>query len=391
MPITQGHGFARRLLARVPVLDDMPPLGPPLLLRFAMGRTVREPRRTVGILVCMDAAQTYRALVSRGDGVRPFVRVERLLERDLPEHPVTVRVEASSLNYKDALAAAGRPGVMRRYPGTPGIDAAGVVTASSDPRWSEGDAVIVTSFDLGMGTPGGLAERIRVPAEWPVALPPGWDAVTAMGFGTAGLTAALALERLETAGLTPDAGPVAVTGAAGGVGSCAVALLAASGYRVIAVTGRGATEGERLRALGASEVWSREQLAEGTERPLRSADLAGAIDAVGGAPLAQVLTRVMRGGAVATAGTVAGAELATTVYPFALRGVALLGVDSGEAPHDARTSAWRRLASAGIADALRESWHDVALAEVEPWMAALLEGRVAGRVRVRLSAPAASA
>ena len=326
----------------------------------------------------------YTALVSIGDGARPFVRLERLATRDLPDHALTVRVEASSLNYKDALAAAGRPGVMRRYPGTPGIDAAGVVLASSDPRWRPGDAVIVTSFDLGMGTPGGLAQRIRVPAEWPVAMPAGWDAATAMGFGTAGLTAALALARLEAVGVTPAAGPLAVTGAAGGVGSCAVALLAASGYRVIAVTGRGAAEGERLRALGASEVWSREHLAEGTDRPLRSADLAGAIDAVGGTPLAQLLTRVKRGGAVATAGTVAGAELATTVFPFALRGVALLGVDSGEASHDDRALAWQRLASADIVGALRGSWHDVELAEVEPWLAALLDGSVSGRVRVRV-------
>lgn len=332
----------------------------------------------------MEATQTYEALVTRGDGVRPFVRVETLALRDLPEHPVTVRVEASSLNYKDALAAAGRPGVMRRYPGTPGIDAAGVVVASRDERWRVGDAVIVTSYDLGMGTPGGLAERIRVPAEWPVALPSPWSAATAMGFGTAGLTAALALERLASVGVTPNAGAIAVTGAAGGVGSCAVALLAACGYRVVAVSGRADAESERLHALGASEVWTREQLADGTDRPLRSADLAGAIDAVGGAPLAQLLSRVARGGAVATAGTVAGATLATTVFPFALRGVALLGVDSAEAPYDVRVRAWARLADSGAADVLRASWREVALAEAEPWLAALLEGAVAGRVVVRV-------
>lgn len=349
-----------------------------------MGRRVRDESTPLGILLCMSDVDTYAALVSSGDGARPFVRLERLATSDLPDHAVTVRVEASSLNYKDALAAAGRPGVVRRYPATPGIDAAGVVSASTDPRWGPGDAVIVTSFDLGMGTPGGLAERIRVPADWLVAMPAGWDAATAMGFGTAGLTAALALSRLEAIGLRPASGPLAVTGAAGGVGSCAVALLAATGYRVIAVTGRGAVEGERLRALGASDVWSREQLADGTDRPLRSADLAGAIDAVGGAPLAQLLTRVARGGAVATAGTVAGAELRTTVFPFVLRGVALLGVDSSEAERDERARAWGRLADAGIVDALRDSWHDVALAEVEPWLAALLDGRVAGRVRVRM-------
>ncbi len=192
---------------------------------------------------------SYRALISAGDGERPYVRPQVLDSADLPDHAVTVRVEASSLNYKDALAAAGRPGVMRRYPGTPGIDAAGTVLASDDARWRVGEAVIVTSFDLGMGTPGGLSELIRVPATWPVAMPQGWDAATAMGFGTAGLTAALALGRLEDAGLAPGDGPVAVTGAAGGVGSCAVALLAAAGFEVIAVSGRSETEAERLHTL----------------------------------------------------------------------------------------------------------------------------------------------
>ena len=325
---------------------------------------------------------SYRALTTTGDGERPYVRLQVLDSADLPDHAVTVRVEASSLNYKDALAAAGRPGVMRCYPGTPGIDAAGTVLASEDPRWRAGDAVIVTSFDLGMGTPGGLSELIRVPAEWPVLMPHGWDAATAMGFGTAGLTAALALARLEDAGLTPDDGPVAVTGAAGGVGSCAVALCAAAGFEVVAVSGRSETEAERLRALGAAAVWSRERLAEGAERPLRSADLAGAVDAVGGAPLGQLLARVRRGGAVAAAGTVAGAALATTVYPFVLRGVALLGIDSAEAALPQRTRAWQRLAAAGIEARLHASLVDVDLDGVEPWLATLLEGRVAGRVRV---------
>jgi acrylyl-CoA reductase (NADPH) len=328
-----------------------------------------------------DLPASYRALVTSGDGLRPFVRPQVLASTDLPEHPVAVRVEASSLNYKDALAAAGRPGVMRRYPGTPGIDAAGTVLVSNDPGWQAGDAVIVTSFDLGMGTPGGLAELIRVPAGWLVAMPSDWDAADAMALGTAGLTAALALARLESVGLTPGAGPVAVTGAAGGVGSCAVALLAAAGFEVIAISGRSESQAERLGELGASAVWSRERLAEGSG-PLRSADLAAAVDAVGGAPLAQLLARVRRGGAVAAAGTVAGAALATTVFPFVLRGVALLGIDSAEAPAASRAAAWRRLAAAGIAARLRDSVVDVDLDDVEPWLAALLEGTVAGRVRV---------
>lgn len=327
----------------------------------------------------------FRALETTGDGRRPFVRVVRRSLASLPPHAVTLAVEASSLNYKDALAAAGHPGVIRRYPATPGIDAAGRVVASDDPAWPIGSAAIVTSYDLGMGTPGGLAERVRVPGAWLVPLPTGWDADTAMGFGTAGLSAALALARLEAVGVKPAAGPVAVTGAAGGVGSCAVALLAASGYEVIAVSGRAGSERERLEALGARAVWTREQLAEGTERPLRSADLAAAIDAVGGAPLAQLLTRLRPGGAVATAGTVAGAALTTTVYPFALRGVALLGVDSAQADGAAREAAWRRLAEADIAVRLRPSWRIVELDEAEPWLAALLEGAVPGRVVVRVA------
>lgn len=313
------------------------------------------------------------------------MRPQLLDSADLPVHAVTVRVEASSLNYKDALAAAGRPGVMPRYPGTPGIDAAGTVLASDDARWRVGDPVIVTSFGLGTVTPGGFSELIRVPAAWPVAMPQGWDAATAMGFGTAGLTAALALARLEAVGLAPDDGPVAVTGAAGGVGSCAVALLAAAGFEVIAVSGRSESESERLRALGAGAVWSRERLADGAERSLRSADLAGAVDAVGGAPLAQLLARVRRGGAVAAAGTVAGTALATTVYPFVLRGVSLLGIDSAEAELPLRTLAWQRLAAAEIEVRLRASLVDVDLDGVEPHLAALLEGRVAGRVRVSIA------
>ena len=343
--------------------------------------------RAAAVSSCMDADETraatpFRALETLGDGQRPYVRVVTRAFGTLPPHPVTLAVEASSLNYKDALAAAGRPGVIRRYPATPGIDAAGRVLASDDPAWPVGSRAIVTSYDLGMGTPGGLAERVRVPGAWLQPLPDGWDAETAMGFGTAGLTASLALARLESVGVTPAAGPVAVTGAAGGVGSCAVALLAANGYEVIAVSGRAEAERARLVALGAQAVWTRAQLAEGSDRALRSADLAAAVDAVGGPPLAQLLARVRPGGAVAAAGTVAGSALETTVFPFVLRGVALLGVDSAEAAASARAVAWRRLADAGIEERLRPSWRIVGLDEVEPWLAALLEGGVAGRVVV---------
>jgi acrylyl-CoA reductase (NADPH) len=328
-----------------------------------------------------DVPDSYRGFVTRGDGVRPYGEVQRLRTADLPDHPVTVRVAATSLNYKDALSAAGRPGVTKRYPFTPGIDAAGRVLASSDPRWRPGDAVIVTSYDLGMGTPGGLGELIRVPAEWPVVMPAGWDAHAAMAFGTAGLTAALALRLLERWGIRPGDGPLVVTGASGGVGSIAVALLSAIGFDVVAVSGRAEAE-PRLRALGASEVWPRESLDEGADRPLMRADLAGAVDAVGGTPLAQLLKRVRPGGAVAAAGNVAGGDLVTTVYPFILRGVALLGVDSGTCPHRERRAAWQRLSDAGIEARIASSVRDVRLEEVEPELAGLLAGGIDGRVRV---------
>jgi acrylyl-CoA reductase (NADPH) len=328
-----------------------------------------------------EPAERYRAFVARGDGRRPFGSVETLSFADLPRHPVAVRVEASSLNYKDALSAAGRPGVTRTYPFVPGIDAAGVVVASEDPRWRAGDRVIVTSYDLGMNTPGGFGEYVRVPGEWPVAMPPSWDARTAMGYGTAGLTAALAVAALEGAGVVPSGGPVAVTGASGGVGTLSVALLAAAGYEVVAVTGRAAAE-ERLLALGAREVWGREALEVGADRPLLRPDLAGAVDAVGGAPLAQLLKRVAAGGAVAAAGNVAGGELVTTVYPFILRGVSLLGIDSATCPRPLREAAWARLARSGLDEALDRSLRDVDLEALEAPLAALLEGGVDGRVRL---------
>jgi acrylyl-CoA reductase (NADPH) len=327
----------------------------------------------------------YRAFVARGDGRRPFGSVETLALSDLPQHPVTVRVEASSLNYKDALSAAGRPGVTRQYPFVPGIDAAGEVVESSDEGWREGDRVIVTSYDLGMNTPGGFGEFIRVPAAWPVAMPPSWDAATAMAYGTAGLTAALAAAALERAGARPGRGPVAVTGASGGVGTIAVALLAASGHEVIAVTGRPAAA-ERLRALGARETWGREQLEAGGSKTLLRPDLMAAVDVVGGDPLAQLLKRVQPGGAVAAVGNVAGGELVTTVYPFILRGISLLGIDSATCPRAEREAAWARLAASHLDQALHGSLRDVDLDGLEPHLAALLDGGIDGRARL-LHAP----
>lgn len=308
-----------------------------------------------------------------------------LVEPDvLPDHDVVVRVWASSLNYKDALSASGNRGVTRSYPHTPGIDAAGEVTASRDARFAPGDLVLCTGYDLGMDTPGGFGEYVSVPGDWLVRLPEGLSPEDAMVLGTAGLTAALALRRLASVGAGPGLGPLVVTGASGGVGSLAVWLAARAGYEVVASTGTPAAEG-LLARLGAGRVAPRSELAERTDRPLLKGELAGAIDTVGGVTLANLLKRTAIGGAVAACGLVGGAELETTVYPFILRGVALLGVDSQHASAAERAAAWEELARAWREDGerLRELVTVVDLGGLEEQVERILSGRTVGRVVVR--------
>lgn len=308
-----------------------------------------------------------------------------LVEPDvLPDHDVVVRVWASSLNYKDALSASGNRGVTRSYPHTPGIDAAGEVTASRDARFAPGDLVLCTGYDLGMDTPGGFGEYVSVPGDWLVRLPEGLSPEDAMVLGTAGLTAALALRRLASVGAGPGLGPLVVTGASGGVGSLAVWLAARAGYEVVASTGTPAAEG-LLARLGAARVAPRSELAERTDRPLLKGELAGAIDTVGGVTLANLLKRTAIGGAVAACGLVGGAELETTVYPFILRGVALLGVDSQHASAAERAAAWEELARAWREDGerLRELVTVVDLGGLEEQVERILSGRTVGRVVVR--------
>jgi len=308
-----------------------------------------------------------------------------LVEPDvLPDHDVVVRVWASSLNYKDALSASGNRGVTRSYPHTPGIDVAGEVTASRDARFAPGDLVLCTGYDLGMDTPGGFGEYVSVPGDWLVRLPEGLSPEDAMVLGTAGLTAALALRRLASVGAGPGLGPLVVTGASGGVGSLAVWLAARAGYEVVASTGTPAAEG-LLARLGAARVAPRSELAERTDRPLLKGELAGAIDTVGGVTLANLLKRTAIGGAVAACGLVGGAELETTVYPFILRGVALLGVDSQHASAAERAAAWEELARAWREDGerLRELVTVVDLGGLEEQVERILAGRTVGRVVVR--------
>lgn len=330
---------------------------------------------------------SYRALDVNVTTDNVTRRVAHLPWETLPDNDVTVRVHYSSLNYKDALSAHGRPGVTRDYPHTPGIDAAGTVVASRDARFSPGDEVLCTGYDLGVNTRGGLAEYVRVPGDWLVPRPAGLSSRDAMALGTAGFTAALALDRLAFAGFTTTLGPLVVTGASGGVGSLAVALAAIAGYEVVASSGK-ATAEPVLRRLGASRRVGREELGGASERPMLRSVYGGGVDTVGGTTLENLVKSTAIGGAVAACGLVGGSDLNLTVFPFILRGVALLGVDSEHADHAIRLELWAALASnEHLLELLRdpELVHEVGLDELEEPLAALLAGEVVGRVVVRIA------
>ena len=330
-----------------------------------------------------DVPATFRAFRVEKTGETFSRGVQTLSADTLPEGSLTVRVAYSSLNYKDALSATGNPGVTKTYPHTPGIDAAGTVLESRDGRFQAGDEVIVTSYDLGMNTPGGFGEVIRVPAEWALPLPDGLSLREAMVLGTAGLTAGLALEALLAHGLAPEQGPVVVTGASGGVGSVAVALLAKLGFETLASTGTEAAHGW-LRGLGAADIVLRSELAEASERPLLKARFAGAIDTVGGEPLSNVVKSLNYGAAVAACGLVAGPQLSLTVFPFILRSVSLLGIDSAACPMEVRKQVWRKLAGEWNMD-LSAVTLEVTLEELDGVIDEILAGRTQGRVLVRVT------
>ncbi|MFP4511572.1 MAG: MDR family oxidoreductase [Acidimicrobiales bacterium] len=317
-----------------------------------------------------------------GDGVTASLR--HLDDHDLPEGDVTIAVEYSTVNYKDGLAYQGAPGVVSSYPIVPGVDLAGVVAESTDPRYRPGDRVVVNGWRMGERYWGGHSERARVRGDWVVPLPDALDTRTAMSIGTAGLTSMLCVLALERQGVRPEAGPVVVTGASGGVGSVAVSLLATAGYEVAAVTGR-PEEAEYLKNLGAAEIVERHELGE-PPRPLESQRWAGGVDAVGGVTLANVLARISYGGVVAACGLAGGMELPTTVAPFILRAVTLAGVESVETPYERRVAAWERLASDIDRDQLASMTTEVTLAEVPRVCGEILEGRVRGRVVVDVAA-----
>jgi alcohol dehydrogenase len=304
---------------------------------------------------------------------------------DLPAGEVRVRVHYSSLNYKDALSASGNRGVTKRYPHTPGIDAAGVVEASTDPAVGVGSAVLVTGYDLGMNTSGGMAEYIRVPAAWVVPCPAGMSLRDAMAFGSAGFTAALMVDELRAGGLEPGGGPVLVTGATGGVGCVAVTLLAHLGYEAVACTGK-AEFAEKLVAAGARRVLSRAELLERADRMLLSARWAGAIDTVGGAYLDAALRGLQRGATVVACGMAASPVLQTNVFPFILRGVRLQGMDAAEVPAERRRAVWANLAGPWRPPALEALVRECRLDDVGAWMDAMLAGRMWGRMVVKIRA-----
>jgi len=310
-------------------------------------------------------------------------RVVRASVDELSEGAVVIKAAYSSVNYKDALAATGAGKIMRRFPLVGGIDVAGTIESSSDARFTAGDPVLVTGYDLGVSHDGGFSAYVRVPAEWVVPVPTGLSLFEAMAIGTAGFTAALSVVEMERNGLLPSSGPVIVTGATGGVGSIAVQALASRGYAVTAVTGK-ADQADYLRTLGAKDVILRGSLEMGT-RPLEKALWAAAVDPVGGDMLAWLTRTMMYGGCIASSGLTGGTDLKTTVLPFILRGVKLLGIDSVMCPAASRLQVWQRLADDLRPAHLAASTRAISLDELPQAFATLLGGQARGRFVVDLS------
>jgi len=327
-------------------------------------------------------AEQFKAMIVEEQADKQFSR--RIGQRsidDLPEGPLLVKVHYSSLNYKDALSATGNRGVTRNFPHTPGIDAAGEVVEDASGTFRPGDRVVLTGWDLGMNTAGGFGEYIRVPAEWAIPLPDGLSLRDSMIIGTAGFTAALCVYAL-TERVPVDMGEIVVTGATGGVGSVAVALLGKTGFRTVAVTGK-SDQAAFLKELGADEVLTREAILENAERPMMKERWAGAVDVVGGEMLAAILKSTRYGGTVTCCGLVGSPELPVNVFPFILRGVSLLGIDSVQRPRETRLAVWGKLANDWKVD-LGALVSEVALEELEDSIQAILRGGLRGRILVRL-------
>jgi acrylyl-CoA reductase (NADPH) len=324
-------------------------------------------------------------IVNKDDEGKTSASVGQIGLDDLPEGDVVVAVDYSTVNYKDGLCIGPGGGLVRNYPHVPGIDFAGTVETSNDPRYVAGDKVVLTGWRVGEMHWGGYAQKARVKADWLVPLPSGLTTRQAMAVGTAGFTAMLAVMALQDHGMKPDQGPVLVTGAAGGVGSVATAILSHLGVEVAAVTGRPDTA-DYLKSLGATQIVARDEINETVKRPLESENWAGCVDAVGGPMLARVLGQMKYGASVAAVGLAGGANLPATVIPFLLRGVNLLGIDSVMQPYDNRLRAWSRIATDLPMDKLEAMIHPATLGDLPQLGADILKGQVKGRVVVDVNA-----
>lgn len=329
---------------------------------------------------------SLRAIVAEKDADgKVSAAMREIGSEDLPQGEVTVAVEFSTVNYKDGLCMNGLAGLVRNYPHVPGIDFAGRVEDSSDPRYKPGDPVVLTGWRVGEVHWGGYAEKVRVKADWLVPLPEGLTLERSMAIGTAGLTSMLSVLALEDHGLRPEKGPVLVTGAAGGVGSVATAILAKLDYEVVAVTGREETA-DYLKGLGAARIVPRAELSDPTDRPMESENWAASIDAVGGTMLSRVMKQLKYGGSIACVGLAGGADVPMSVIPLLLRGVNLLGIDSVMQPFDARQRAWARLVEDLDMEKLDSVTRRVGLADVPGLGGEILNGQVRGRVLVDVTA-----
>lgn len=328
---------------------------------------------------------TFRAFVVNKTNAGFSAGLQELTHADLPAGEVLVKVAYSGVNYKDGLASIPEGKIVRNYPFVPGIDLAGTVVESSDVRFKEGDAVIATSYEIGVSHYGGFSEYARIKADWVVPLPAGLTHKEAMALGTAGFTAALSMHQMEKNGLTPQNGPVLVTGATGGVGSSAIGILNKLGYAVAASTGK-ESEHAYLKELGASEILSRSETSAESNRPLEKERWTGAVDTVGGSTLAYLIRSMKNGGSIAACGNTGGPNVSTTVFPFILRGVNLLGIDSANCPMPLRRQLWEHLADGYKPKHLLDAiGHEVPLEELPQALAAILKGGVRGRIIVKVS------
>lgn len=328
--------------------------------------------------------QSFDALVVNKQEEQFSVDVQKLTINDLPEGEVLIQVHYSGVNYKDSLASIPNGNIVKNYPFVPGIDLAGVVVSSEDPRFKEGDEVIATSYEIGVSHFGGYSEYARIPAKWVVPLPAGLTLKKAMIIGTAGFTAALSVQRLQDNGVSPEKGKVLVTGATGGVGSFAISILSKLGFDVEASTGK-ASEQDYLTSLGATSIVPREEVFDGKIRALGKQKWVAAVDPVGGEPLAALLSQIQYGGSVAVSGLTAGGNVPTTVYPFILRGVNLLGIDSVYCDMETRLKVWERLANVYQSENLEEFiQQEVSLAQLPEFLPTLLKAQARGRILVKL-------